>query len=141
MAVKISPNMKVKTVSMRMTEALNHFLDTRVMELRKIAENKKNLDKTWLMLRLMELGQDWLASYHLGIPTDYEEWLLKEIIATERQLKKASKKPGHEPIVSNFEEVAELKGKLAGLKKAHELFDQYEELICAIGDDEENIVT
>jgi len=121
------PEYKSKTISMRMTEELNHFLDTRVLELRTVAESKKGLDKSWLMLRLMELGQDWLAAWHLGQPTDYEEWILKEIKKTERERKKDS---------TDLEKSSFYEGKMEGLLIAHRLFDEYETLICQIGDSE-----
>lgn len=111
-----------KTVSMRVTEQLNHFLDIRVLELKAVAESKKGIDKSWLMLRLMELGQDWLAAWHLGQPTDFEIWVEKEIKNIDKQLKKAK-----------GEEKVRLEGVREGLLVSFKLFDQYEKLICEIG--------
>jgi len=118
-------DVKSKTVSLRITDMLNHFLETRVLELRAVAENKRGIDKSWLMLRLMELGQDWLASYHLGQETDYEDWLRQEI--SKREKNKNS-------------ELNE--GFLQGLIWAHTKFEEYEELVCKIGGEgDENAIT
>lgn len=123
MNVKDPEDRKSKIVNLRVTEAINHYLEVRVSELKKIAETgKKHIDKSWLVLRLMELGQDWMASYHLGQPTDFEEWIIKEIDTRERKIKKV-KDPREE-------------GFVEGLKYALTLFEKYEELICGIGEEE-----
>lgn len=110
---------KKKTISLRVTEQLNHFLDTRVLELRAVADNKRGIDKTWLMLRLMELGQDWLASWHLDVETDYEEWLVKEIAKFEKKRKPTEKDEGY----------------LMGLHFALTKFYEYKEIVCKIGEE------
>jgi len=119
-------DVKVRTVSLRITDQLNHYLDTRVLELRAVAESKKGLDKSWLMLRLMELGQDWLAAFHLGQPTDFEEWMAKEVAAQQKLLRKAEKDKDEAAIQYQ-------KGVVDGMLNAHKLFEEYEELVCKIG--------
>jgi len=81
-----------RNVSLRMSLEGNHYLEARVKELKALAgqgQRRSEINKTWLIHRLMELGIDFFDVAYLGVRTPFEKKLHHMIVSCGGEKKKA----------------------------------------------------
>ena len=113
-----------EVITMRVPDEVLQFITTKTLEAQIVSETPTMVSRTWTMLTLMELGQDWFNVHYLGLTTVLEAFLEKQCKAAGASHRKFAKAKEDEV------KVAYQLGRAEAFGEALQAYQEYQEMIC-----------